>query len=250
MAETPSPSDAFFREVDDAVRQDRLAVFGKRYGLWLAGIVVAGLLAFGGWLYWEHHSRQSSGEIAEDAQEVLEAAVAGGQPDEKKLAELAGASQAGYRAIALLTQAGAAVKKGDVKGAAKLYGDIAANDKLEQPYRDLGTVRQVALTFDELQPQQVIDRLKPLAVEGNPWFGSAGEMTAIAYMKMGKKDLAGPMFAAIARDEQTPASLRSRARQMAGLMGVDAVDTEKEGAAQASNARNANTQNEDDDAGE
>lgn len=245
MAETPSPSEAFFREVDDAVRQDRLAVFGKRYGLWLAGIIAAGLLAFGGWLYWEHHSRQSSGEVAEQAQDVLEAAATGGEPDAKKLAELAGAGQPGYRAIALLTQAAAAAKKGDVKGAAKLYGDIAANDKLDQPYRDLGTMRQVALTFDELQPQQVVDRLKPLAVEGNPWFGSAGEMTAIAYMKMGKKELAGPLFAAIARDEQAPASLRSRARQMAGLMGVDAVDTEKEGAGQAPNARN-----EGDDAGE
>ena len=256
MAETPQSNEAFFREVDDAVRQDRLAGFGKRYGLWLAGIVAAGLIAFGGWLYWNHHGRESSGQVAEDAQEVLQAVATGSQPDAQKLAALTDAGQPGYRAIALLSKAAAAVKKGDVKGAAKLYGEIAANGDLEQPYRDLGTVRQVALTFDELQPQQVIDRLKPLAVEGNPWFGSAGEMTAIAYMKMGKKDLAGPLFAAIARDEQVPQSLRSRARQMAGLMGVDAVDTDKNGAIQApdaqqnAKAQNAKVQNEDDDAGE
>jgi hypothetical protein len=43
-------------------------------------------------------------------------------------------------------------------------------------------------------------------------------------MKMRKPDLAGPMFAAMAKDETVPDSIRSRARQMAGLLGVDAVD--------------------------
>ena len=82
--------------------------------------------------------------------------------------------------------------------------------------------------FDALKPQQVVDRLKPLAVEGAPWFGSAGELVAIAYMKMRKPELAGPMFAAMAKDENVPQSIRSRARQMAGLLGIDAVETPAE----------------------
>ena len=145
---------------------------------------------------------------------------------------MSNASQPGYRAMALLSKAAMAAQKGDIKTAAKLYGDIAANEELAQPYRDLGTIRQVALSFDTLAPQQVVDRLKPLAIEGNPWFGSAGEMTAIAYMKMRKHDLAGPIFAAIAKDGKAPETLRSRARQMAGLLGVDAVETESGATAQ------------------
>ena len=69
----------------------------------------------------------------------------------------------------------------------------------------------------------MVDRLKPLATPGNPWFGSAGELVAMAYLKQGKKDLAGPLFAAIAKDEDVPQSLRSRTRQLAGLLGYDAV---------------------------
>ena len=69
----------------------------------------------------------------------------------------------------------------------------------------------------------MIDRLKPLATPGNPWFGSAGELVAMAYLKQGKQDLAGPLFAAIAKDEDVPQTLRSRTRQMAGLLGYDAV---------------------------
>ena len=41
---------------------------------------------------------------------------------------------------------------------------------------------------------------------------------------MGKPDLAGPMLAALAKDSNVPPSIRSRARQMAGVMGIDAVE--------------------------
>jgi len=224
LAETPSPNEAFFREVDDAVRQDRLTGFWLRFGRWIVALVVLGLAAFGGWLYWSHHSREASGEVAEQAQDVLRSIAAGQAPDDAKMKALSDAGQPGYRAMAMLAKAADAERKGDVKGAAALYGEVAANQDIAQPYRDLGTIRQVAMSFDQMAPQQIVDRLKPLAVEGGPWFGSAAEMTAIAYMKMGKKDLAGPLFAAIAKDGGAPETLRSRARQMAGLLGIDAVD--------------------------
>lgn len=229
MADTPPPSpnnEALLREVDDAVRQDRLTGFWNRYGRVLIGLIILGVAAFGGWLYWDHHSKQASGEMAEQAQEVLKTLANGNTPDPAKLSAMAAADQTGYRAMALFGQAGQAAQKGDVKAAARLYADIAANEDLPKPYRDLGTIRHIALNFETLKPEDVVTQLKGLAVEGNPWFGSAGEMTAIAYMKMKKPELAGPIFAAIAKDEQAPETLRSRARQMAGLLGVDAVDTE------------------------
>lgn len=232
MAETPPTNEAFLREVDDAVRQDRLLGIWTRFGRWIVGAVIVGLAVFGGWLYWQHQSKQRSGEVAEKAYDMLRTASTGGKADAEALKQLAAANQPGYRAMAALTRAGLAARDGKADEAAKLYGEIAANTELAQPYRDLATVRQVALSFDTLPPQTVVDRLRPLAVEGNPWFGSAGEMTAIAYMKMGKKDVAGPIFAAIAKDESVPETLRSRARQMAGLLGVDAVILEEDGNAE------------------
>ncbi|MEO7248023.1 MAG: hypothetical protein ABIW31_06175, partial [Novosphingobium sp.] len=99
-----------------------------------------------------------------------------------------------------------------------------------QPFRDLAKIRQTALTFDTMKPDDVVTAMKPLAVPGNPWFGSAGELLGIAYMKQGHNDLAGPIFAAISRDKTVPDTLRLRSRQMAGLLGVDAVDDVKQAA--------------------
>jgi hypothetical protein len=78
-----------------------------------------------------------------------------------------------------------------------------------------------------------VARLKPLAEPGKPWFGSAGELLASAYLKQGRKDLAGPLLAAIAKDQTVPASLRARTRQLAGLLGVDAVGDPEQAASPA-----------------
>lgn len=225
MALTPQNSEAFMREVDDAVRQDQLLTFWQRFGRWIVAAVIIGLIAFGGWLYWQHHSKTQSEAVSEDMDKAISSAVSGGAPDAKQLDELTNAGQSGYRAGALLIKAGAAARKGDNKAAIAAYQAMAADSALDQPYRDLALIRQTALEFEGLKPQQVVDRLKPLAVEGGPWFGSAGELVAIAYMKMRKPELAGPMFAAMAKDQGVPQSIRSRARQMAGLLGVDAVET-------------------------
>lgn len=247
MAVTPQPDEAFLREVDDAVRQDRLLSLWHRYGRLLIAAIIAGLVTFGGYLFWQQRQVENSGVVAEKADKMLEVAAGGGVPDAKLLAELSDASQPGYRASAALTKAAMAVQKGDLKLGAKLYGDIAANESLAQPYRDLALVRQVALAFDTMKPQDVVDRLKPLAIDGEPWFGSAGEMTAIAYMKMGKLDLAGATYAAIAKAKGVPPTIGSRARQMAGLLGVDAVgsltETENPGTENAG-AENPGPENE------
>lgn len=224
MALSPQSNESLLREVDDAVRQDQLKSFWDSYGRWLIAAVVVGLLAFGGYLYWQHHHRTSSAEVAEIASAQLDAVQAGKAPDAAKLAEMRDSGYPGYAALADLAAAADAVRQGKAKDAAAIYDRVAANDDLAQPYRDLATLKKVALNYDAMQPQQVIDALGPLAVKGGPWFGSAGEMTAIAYMRMGKEKVAGTMFGEIAKDGQVPDSIRTRARQMAGLLGVDTID--------------------------
>ena len=97
MALTPQNSEAFMREVDEAVRQDQLLTFWERYGRALLLVVVLGLAAFGGWLYWQHYSKSQSEAVSEQMDAVLTTAAGGGTPDAKQLETLTKASQPGYR---------------------------------------------------------------------------------------------------------------------------------------------------------
>lgn len=224
MASTPPSSEAFMREVDEELRRDQMATIWQRWGrLMLIGLVVA-LAAFGGWLWWQHEQTLKAEAQGETASQILRDLSEGKeQGAEARLKPLADSKVDGYRAAAKLATAGLRVTANDTKGAIAGFKAVAEDASLAKPYRDLALIRWTATEYDTLKPQQVIDRLKPLAVKGNPWFGSAGEMVAIAYLNMNKPELAGPLFGEIARDQAVPDTIRQRAVQMAGLLGVDAV---------------------------
>ena len=218
-------NDALMREIDDAVRQDDLRNFWQRYGKLLVAALILGLGSLAGWIYYQDMQQENSSKSSEEMVGALDALKKKDLDGaEKKLVTLDDAEQPGYRATALMTQASIAIDKKDNAKAVALYKKVAEDETLPKPYRDLALIRQTATEYQTLEPQVVVDRLKPLAVPGNAWFGSAGEMVAFAYRALGKDELAGPLFAKIGNDELVPASIRSRAVQMAGTMGVDAVD--------------------------
>lgn len=224
MAVPPATNEAFLREVDEELRRDQLATFGKRYGRLLIVAVVIGLALFAGYLFWRNHREKVAGEEGEKLQAAYDALAANRAADAAKpLAELTRSSSEGYRALALFTQADVLLQRDDLKGAAAKFGEVARGEEYGPAFRDLALVRQTAAEFDTLRPQVVIDRLRPVAVAGNAYFGSAGELVAAAHIRAGRRDLAGRLFGQIARDENVPATLRQRAVQMAGLLGVDAV---------------------------
>ncbi|CAN5460421.1 tetratricopeptide repeat protein [soil metagenome] len=225
LAVPPNTNEAFLREVDEELRRDQVADLWRNYGRWAIAAIVAALAAFAGVLWWNHHSEVVAGKQGESYQATFEDLSAGKLDSvAKPLGELAASKIDGYRAMAKFTQADVLLSKKDGKGAAAKFAEIAKDDSLAQPFRDLALVRQTATEFDSLKPEVVVSRLRPLAAKGNPWFGSAGELVAVAYIDMGRRDLAGQLFSQIAADEGVPATLRQRAVQMAGVLGVDAVD--------------------------
>lgn len=224
MAVPPPSNAAFLREVDDELRRDQLVGFGRRWGLWVAAAIVAGLVAFAGFLYWQHHRAQVAGEQGEQLAQAYDAL--GAKQFSKAapvLATLAANGRDGYRAMAIFTQADLLLQKNDLKGAAAKFASVANDEGLAKPFRDLALIRQTAAEYDTLRPNVIVERLRPLSTKDSPWLGSAGEMTAAAYLNEGRRDLAARLFSQIAQSDDVPPTLRQRAVQMAGDLGVDAV---------------------------
>ena len=223
MAQPPDINETFLREVDENLRRDRLRDFGKKYGNWIAVAVVLFLAASGGFIWWQQHQvKASEGEVEQLAQVYRDVGTGNSTKAPAQLDELAKSGSKAIRASALFTSAALALEKNDHKAAIANYREIAADSAFPQPYRDAALIRQTALEFDQIKPDEVISRLEPFAKPGKPWFGTAGEMTALAMIKQGKKDQAGRLFAAIAKDKSVPESIRGRAVQIAGTLGVDA----------------------------
>ncbi len=227
MALTPdspdAPNEAFLREVDEDLRRDQLEGFAKTYGKWVIAAVVVFLAAVAGYLYWQDRQEKKAAAQSEELMSIY-ADIGNGKIEQakKRLQPLESSDVALVRSLALLSEAAIAMNANDRDTALAKFRAVAADEDVPEPYRNLALIRATTIEFDQLKPEETVSRLQALAKPGNPWFGTAGELTAMAYLKQGQRDKAGRVFAAIAADRQVPDSIRSRAVQIAGTLGVDA----------------------------
>ncbi len=222
---TSREDDVLIREIDEAVREDAALTFLRDHGVKLLGAITLGLAGLGGYLIWDHYAEQDLEQQSETLIAALDSADGRdfAAASQKVAPLLADGSSAGARAAARFIQAAAALEAGDTAKATGLYKAIAADADAPPALLDLARIREVSTNFDRMKPADVIAQLGDLAKPDSAYFGSAGELVAMAHLEGGNRAAAGKIFADIAKDEKQPESLRSRARQMAGLMGVDAV---------------------------
>jgi len=219
-----TPNESFLREVDENLRRDQARDFAKKYGGWLIAAVVLFLAAVGGWLYWQQYQQKQAEAQSEELTKIYSQIGAGQTKQAQQgLQGLESSGNSVVRTLALLTEAAVALDANDKATAIAKYNAVANDSRAPQPYRDVALIRSVGMQFDQMKPEDVISRLQPLTKPGEPWFGTAGELTAMAYIKQGNRAAAGKLFAAIAADNNAPPTLRSRSAQIAGTLGVDTV---------------------------
>lgn len=226
MASTPPTEEAFLREVDDELRREQIQTMWKHYGKLALVAVLVGLAAFAAFLFWRAEATKKQEAQGEQLSSAIADIQAGRKTEAgKKVDALIADGGKGYRIAALFTKAALAAEGGKAKDAAAIYAGIAGDADAPQPYRDLALIRQTLIEYDSLKPQQVIDRMKPLAVEGGAFFGTAGELMAMALLQTNRSAEAGRLLAAIAHDGRTPSTLRARAGRLATSLGADVAAT-------------------------
>ncbi|MHA7818927.1 MAG: tetratricopeptide repeat protein [Erythrobacter sp.] len=222
----PSREDEILmREIDEAVRQDDAKEFLQKYGVPLGAgllLLLAGMIGYWWWDSSNEAALEADSEAVVSALDSVDAGDFAGAGE--KVAGLLDSDNVGARTTARMLQAAAALEQDNPDEAVELYATIVADTEAPQPLRDLALIREISTDFDNREPADTIAKLAPLAVPGNPFFGSAGELTAIAHLEAGNREEAGMLFSQIAKDEDMPDSLRERSRQMAGLLGVDTID--------------------------
>ena len=154
MAVSPESSIAFQREVDEELRREQVANAWRRYGIWMVGAVVVALAIYAGVLWRQHHRADTAGRQGETLQQAFDALGSGKLAEANApLQQLAGSGSDGYRALAMFTQADLLLQKKDLNGAAAIFGKVAGDETVAQPFRDLALIRQTTAQFDTLKPR-------------------------------------------------------------------------------------------------
>jgi len=207
-----------FREIDEELRRDNLLKLWTRYRWHLIGIVVLALLIAGGFVAWrDHRAAQRRAEGARYAS-ALTMARDGKEEDAAKLFGAIAQAGGGYSMLAGFEEAELMARRGDRKGAAAAYDRLATTGGLDPDYRDLAVLLSVMHALPDEDPKAAIERLQALTQSGNPWRGSALDLTAAAKLKAGDRAGAVELYKQLADDLAAPQQLRARAAEMTAAL--------------------------------
>ena len=208
----------FFREVDEAVRQDKYKKLWDEYGAYTLGaaaVLVVGVAGYQGWSFWQQKRAADSGAKFSEALRLEEGAAPKAR---EMLAALAEQGPAGYRVLARFQLAAAEAKSGNADRAVADYAALAKDPSVDPILRDHATLQAASLRLDKADYAEMEQRLKPLAESSSAWRFSARELLGLSAYRLKNMREAETQFNALIGDEATPQNLRERAEMMIALI--------------------------------
>ncbi len=205
-----------FREVDEALREDRAKVLWQRYGNIGIAVVAVVLLATGGWVYWQDYADKRDQEITGVLLSALEDADSDPTSAIDALAALGEDQPDRQGVLARLHEAALRLEAGDSSGAVDVYRLVADDSGVPDAWRDLALLLAVLHSLDTADPDALAADLRPLTDEDSPWRYNARELSGLLALRLGDVDEAQQIFELLAADPFTPAGIRNRALELSG----------------------------------
>lgn len=204
-----------FKEVDEALREDRFTKLWKRYSRAVIALAVAVVAAVAGLQGWRAYDLNRRSELSDRYAAALEQAVAGQTaPALNAFADLSNSGDGGYPGLAAFERARILAESGDLDGAVATWGRIAENTALGPGFRSVAVLLSAMHRLDDGDPAALREHLEPLAVVGQPFRASALEMLALLALREGDRETAREHYTKIADDRAAPSGVRARAAQM------------------------------------
>jgi len=207
-----------FREVEEALKEDRAKALWNKYGTWLITAAVVIILAVGGGVWWQNYSRS---QVALEGAELV-AALSIAEQDQAAgidaLASYAQEADGDLAAMARLNSAALMANTGDVEGAIAGFRAIATDSAVSTIWRDLAIYLAALHAVDTAPADELTAEIQPLTADGNPWRHSARELTALLAMRQGDTAEALRIYQELRDDDTVPQGLRDRASEMAASL--------------------------------
>jgi hypothetical protein len=206
-----------FREVDEEVRRERLKQLWDRYGYLVIALAILIVAAVGGWRayqWWEAKKAAEAGVAFEQAATLAEH----GKHEEAAaaFAKLSADGTSTYRMLAKFREA-AEVAHRDVKAAAAIYDQLAADGSIGRVLQDLAALRAGMLLVDTAPYDEVRQRLEPLTASERTFRHSARVTLALAAWRANDAAAMRRWSDMILADAETPANTRGQIEMLLAL---------------------------------
>jgi hypothetical protein len=207
-----------FREIDEELRRDNLLKLWSRYGRYVIAVAVLAIVVAGGIVAWRDHQASERRAQGQRYSSALALARDGKDGEAAKVLALMAQEDGGYGLLAAFEEAELLAKSGDKKGAIAAYDRLAGSSGVDPEFRGLAVLLSVMHGLLDGDATGAIERLQPLTAAGNPWRGSALDLTAAAKLQAGDRSGALAIYKELTDDLSAPQGLRAHAAEMAAAL--------------------------------
>lgn len=212
------------RDVDDAIKQEKLEALWKKYGTALLsgiGAIILGTAVYVGVQSYQHTQQESQTTVMLNAMSA-ENAEGALLSEESRQEALEGAAQeldGSPAAMAMLQLADRQIEAGQTDDALATFDLVVKNMAADLIYRDMAAVSSLRLRLGKAEePKGLIDEAKELSEEGRPYAFAARELLGLLYYDDGQFTQAKEIFSALSNNAEAPQTMRDRAAAVTSLI--------------------------------
>ncbi|WP_299843596.1 hypothetical protein [uncultured Roseovarius sp.] len=219
-----SDTDSFIDEVTEEVRRDRLFKMMRRYG-WIAVLAVIAIVGGAAWNEWTKANERAAAEDFGDAM-LAALSVPDGAMRAAALSDVEAPNAASQAMIDLL--AAGEESGAEPEAAAQRLLALADRSGIDPVYRQIATLKAVAIPGSGLTAQERRTRLEGLALESGFVRLLAQEQLALIAVELGDRDGALTQLQQLVADAEATPDLRRRASQVIVALGGDLSEAPEE----------------------
>jgi hypothetical protein len=203
---------AVFQEIDDAVRQDELRTWWKRYGSLVVAAAVLIVVAVAGLVGWRQYDTAQRAQASAAYSAALALIGKDNAAARAQLDKQAADAPEPYNLLAAL--AVAQLREAPAEQVAALQ---AVASKLPSELSDLALVIAGYRAIDAGKAAELAAQLEPLAGPDRPFRVSVREVQALTAARNGDTKRAKEIWEEIVKDRSAPSGVAQRAQAMLGF---------------------------------
>ncbi len=205
---------AAFQEIDDAVRQDDLKLWWKRWGSWVVAGAVVVVVAVAGLVGWRQYDASRRAETSAAYSQALARIETDKAAARTELGKQAESAPEPYRSLAALAAAQLLDKPEEQVAALE-----AVSARLPPELSDLALVIAGYRGVDAGKLDALQGKLGPLAQADRPFHASVIELQALAAARKGDLKRAQELWNSLLKDPGAPQGVQQHAQAMLTLHG-------------------------------
>lgn len=211
--------DAFIREIDEELKNEKIKKIWDKYGLFIIIFVVVAVFAavsFESFKAWQDKRNQ---EMSDTFAYALNLQNQGRFAEALEvLTSLKDSDRGIYSDIAEMQLANLALEQDNTDNALKILGNIVANEDFNPQIRDVAVLKLASYKLNTAPAQEIQDLLAPLVAEQSVWSNTAKELLAMLALRDKNFEQAQKLYQEISENSKTADTQKTRAQDMLNML--------------------------------